>query len=110
MFYEAERRGAPPLALSLAFGADGSAREIAAPPRAALPAQRLGPRRARRAATAPRALLSSLEDAPFYARARIAHRLDGEEAVSIHEALDLDRFASPIVKAMLPFRMPRALY
>ena len=54
--------------------------------------------------------MSSLEDAPFYARARVAHRLDGEEAASVHETLDLDRFASPVVKAMLPFRMPRAFY
>ena len=101
---------APPLALSLAFGADGSAREIAAPPRCGAAAQRLGPRPARRAATASLDCCPSLEDAPFYARARIAHRLDGEDAVSMHETLDLDRFASPVVQAMLPFRMPRALY
>ena len=109
VFYEAERRRAPPLALSLAFACDGTAREIAAPARATLP--RSGWRLARHTRSDGEArLLSSLEDAPFYARARIAHRLDGEDAVSMHETLDLDRFASPVVQAMLPFRMPRALY
>jgi carotenoid 1,2-hydratase len=53
-------------------------------------------------------VISTLEDAPFYARSLIGHRVDGEDAISMHESLDLDRFANPVVKAMLPFRMPRA--
>ncbi len=107
VFYEAERRRAPPLALSLAFARDGTAREAQAPARAALPKSLWRVARHTRSEGDAR-ILSSLEDAPFYARARIAHRLDGAELCSMHEALDLDRFASPIVKAMLPFRMPRA--
>jgi carotenoid 1,2-hydratase len=55
----------------------------------------------------PARLISTLEDAPFYSRSQIAHLIDGEKAVSVHESLDLDRFAKPVVKAMLPFRMPR---
>ncbi len=107
VFYEAERRREAPLALSLAFTADGTAHEIEAPPRVELPASRWRLARATRS-QAPARLLAPLEDAPFYARARIAHQLAGEDAVSVHEALDLDRFASPVVKAMLPFRMPRS--
>jgi len=44
-----------------------------------------------------------------YARATIATRLFGEEALAVHETLSLDRFAQPWVRCMLPFRMPRAI-
>jgi carotenoid 1,2-hydratase len=46
-------------------------------------------------------------DAPFYARSAVRTRLLGEEAVGVHEALDLDRFASPLLKPMLAVRVPR---
>ncbi len=106
VFYEAERRREEALALSLGFANDGTAFEIEPPPRARLPRSRwLIPRETRGEGAR---VLSTLEDAPFYARSRIAHRLAGQDAISMHEALDLDRFASPVVKAMLPFRMPRA--
>jgi carotenoid 1,2-hydratase len=108
VFYEATRRRESPLSLSLAFGSDGELREVEAPARAPLPTSFWRIARDTRSEGSAR-VLSSLEDAPFYARARVAHRLEGEDVISIHEALDLDRFASPIVKAMLPFRMPRAI-
>jgi carotenoid 1,2-hydratase len=34
-------------------------------------------------------------------------RLLGQDATAMHESLSLDRFRSPIVQMMLPFRMPR---
>ena len=37
----------------------------------------------------------------------VEHALLGERVSSMHESLDLDRFANPLVRAMLPFRMPR---
>jgi carotenoid 1,2-hydratase len=49
----------------------------------------------------------TLEDSPFYARSLISTGLMGVEATAIHESLSLDRFRSGLVKAMLPFRMPR---
>ena len=106
VFYEAERRREGALALSLGFSEDGTAFEIEPPPRARLPKSRWRIGRETRGEGA--RVLSTLEDAPFYARSRVAHRLAGEDVISMHETLDLDRFASPIVKAMLPFRMPRA--
>ena len=106
VFYEAERRRTGPLALSLAFRRDGTVEERQAPPRAALPRTLWRLPRETRSERGAR-ILETLEDAPFYARSRVRHRLEGEDAVSIHESLDLDRFALPIVKAMLPFRMPR---
>jgi carotenoid 1,2-hydratase len=106
VFYEAERRREAPLSLSLGFAEDGVIREVEAPARAPLPKSLWRVARDTRSDGDAR-LLESLEDAPFYARARIAHRLAGEDAISMHETLNLDRFATPIVKTMLPFRMPR---
>jgi carotenoid 1,2-hydratase len=50
----------------------------------------------------------TLEDTPFYARSALATTLNGESVTMMHESLDLDRLKNPIVRAMLPFRMPRA--
>ncbi len=49
----------------------------------------------------------TLEDGPFYARSLLSTSLLGMEATAVHESLSLDRFRSGLVKAMLPFRMPR---
>ena len=51
----------------------------------------------------------TLEDTPFYSRSMIEGRYEGELATIIHESLSLDRLRSSLVRAMLPFRMPRAL-
>jgi carotenoid 1,2-hydratase len=55
-------------------------------------------------------LVETLEDTPFYARSRLAAHVYGEPSEIFHESLDLDRFSSPIVRAMLPFRMPRQIF
>ena len=106
IFYEAERRAAPPLNLSLRFDRDGACRQAEAPPPAPLPRTLFRVERMTRSQGEAR-VRATYEDAPFYARSAVAHRLDGEDVVSMHEALDLDRFANPLVKLMLPFRMPR---
>jgi carotenoid 1,2-hydratase len=106
ILYEGERRDGGELALSLRFRPDGGVEHAPAPPLTPLPATRWRlPRATRSQGLA--LVTDTFEDAPFYARARIAHRLDGEDVVSMHETLDLDRFSKAIVKAMLPFRMPR---
>ena len=56
--------------------------------------------------TAP-SLTGTLEDTPFYARSLVSATVSGHRSTGFHEALVLDRFASPWVQAMLPFRMPR---
>jgi carotenoid 1,2-hydratase len=33
----------------------------------------------------------------------------GQNVVAVHESLSLDRFRSPVVQWMLPWRMPRKL-
>ncbi len=52
-------------------------------------------------------VVRTLEDGPFYARSLLSARMLGVRAPAIHESLSLDRFRSPVVRAMLPFRMPR---
>jgi carotenoid 1,2-hydratase len=51
---------------------------------------------------------SALEDAPFYARCLLDTTLLGERVMAVHESLSLDRFRSPWVRALLPFRMRRS--
>lgn len=52
-------------------------------------------------------LVTALEDAPFYTRSLIDASIGGRRGLMVHESVDLRRFVSPVVQAMLPFRMPR---
>lgn len=100
--YEAWPRRGPVQLLSRCFLPDGS--DSALPPGDAVdlpvtPVWRM-PRPAR--GSVPLAVAKTLEDTPFYSRSVL--RGDGE---TVHESIDLDRFASPWVQCLLPFRMPR---
>ncbi|MDX5932117.1 carotenoid 1,2-hydratase [Acidiphilium acidophilum] len=108
IFYHANRRDGGTTDLSLDFAANGGVTTKPAPPAAPLPMTwwRL-PRETRNDPDTEPRLIRNFEDAPFYARARIATQIDGEPLDTMHETLDLNRFRSPIVQAMLPFRMPR---
>jgi carotenoid 1,2-hydratase len=46
-------------------------------------------------------------EAPFYSRCIVQTQLNGEIVQGVHEALDLTRFRSPVVKAMVALRVPR---
>jgi carotenoid 1,2-hydratase len=100
IFYDWQRRDGVLDALALQVGADGGLKEIAAPAMQDLPGTFWRMKRAARGAWE---VARTLEDAPFYARTL----LRGADGMAVHEALDLHRFSSPIVQAMLPFRMPR---
>jgi carotenoid 1,2-hydratase len=52
----------------------------------------------------------TLEDTPFYARSALNTRLEGQAVTMMHESLDLDRLKNNVVRAMLPFRMPRRFF
>ncbi len=96
----------PPLALR--FDTKGRAEAFEPPPSRQLPSSRWRVRRETRAdaAFAPE-VRRTLEDGPFYARSVLATRLLGRPATAIHESLSLDRLRSGLVRAVLPFRMPR---
>jgi carotenoid 1,2-hydratase len=107
-FYDAVRRDGTHLAAGVHFTDDGRAETMALPPLAAFARSRWTVRRETRADAGyrPRQVLPML-DAPFYTRAAVRTRINGEETVGVHEALDLDRFASPLLKPMLAVRVPR---
>jgi carotenoid 1,2-hydratase len=102
-----QRRGADRV-LAVRFLHSGEVLPFAPPPRAALPrtAWRIG-RTMRSDPDSPPRVVETLEDTPFYVRSVLESGLLGERVVSMHETLNVPRFASPVVRMMLPFRMPR---
>ncbi len=111
LFYDVERRDGGQSRLALRVGPAGDPRAIDPPPRMALPPTlwRLTGRLRAEGAEPPRAR-RILEDTPFYSRTALTGRHGGERAEIVHEHLSLDRLRLPIVRAMLPFRMPRVLW
>ena len=107
ILYDAERRRGEPLSLALSFDARGGFERRPAPPRARLPRTRWGLERATRSDDGRAEAVRPLEDTPFYARGLVGHTLFGEAVESVHESLSLDRLAHPVVRLLLPFRMPR---
>ncbi|MEM1161908.1 MAG: carotenoid 1,2-hydratase [Pseudomonadota bacterium] len=108
-FYDAERRDGTTLAKALHFGPDGAAKMVDAPPPKARFNRNLWlVRRETRADPGyrPREVTPMLH-APFYSRAAVQTQINGLETVGVHEALDLNRFASPLLKPMLAVRVPR---
>ncbi|MEM8665790.1 MAG: carotenoid 1,2-hydratase [Pseudomonadota bacterium] len=109
IFYETEElgEGAKGQRLALLCGADGSAEPIAPPPRHPLARTLWRVPRAAWSEGAPPVVRRTLEDAPFYVRTEVEMGLFGAKHTAIQESLSLRRFTNPVVKLMLPFRMPR---
>ncbi|MEI4492525.1 carotenoid 1,2-hydratase [Mameliella alba] len=107
-FYDARRRDGSALAAAIRFDAEGAARSVTPPPPARLRRSLWQVTRQTRAdpGHAPRQVQNML-DAPFYSRSMVTTRLDGTETTGVHEALDLRRFRSAMVKPMLALRVPR---
>jgi carotenoid 1,2-hydratase len=109
--YDVVRRDGEAASLALRFDGDQPGLLVEAPPPIGLPRTgwRIG-RQLRADAADDPASQRRLEDTPFYARSSLRARHDGVWADVIHESLSLDRLRNPIVKAMLPFRMPRIFW
>lgn len=108
IYYDVMRRHGPPLDVALRFNAHGDAEPIDAPPIIALPTSGWRVPRATRTDSGSGArIVASLEDTPFYNRAIVDTNLLGRPMRAVHEGLSLDRFASPWVQMLLPFKMPR---
>jgi carotenoid 1,2-hydratase len=111
VLYDAQRRDGAETSLALRFAPDGAVAALEPPPQAALP--KTGWRLARGTRTdagSAAAVVATLEDAPFYARSWLRTQLYGRTVDAFHESLSLDRFRLPLVRAMLPFRMPRRVF
>ena len=109
ILYNARRRDGTAQSLALRATPDGRVEPTDVPREVALRRSRWGIARPTRAdpGGTPR-VIETLQDAPFYARSVIATRLLGQDAVAVHESLDLDRFAALPIQLMLPFRIPRS--
>jgi carotenoid 1,2-hydratase len=107
IFYDADRRRDAPLSLALRFNAASEATPLEPPPVARLPKTNWAVPRLTRADDGAAQVLRRFEDTPFYSRSLISSRFAGSPVEWVHESLSLDRFANPLVRLMLPFRMPR---
>jgi carotenoid 1,2-hydratase len=107
-FYDGIRADGSTLALGLDIAANGTVQQITPPPLTALGPTAWAIRRDTRcdAGHRPRQTMALL-DAPFYSRSLVQTHISGETVQGVHEALDLTRFRSPLVKAMLALRVPR---
>ena len=107
-FYDAVRKDGSELATGLHFDPATGVRSVDLPPKVPIARSLWAVRRETRADPGyrPRQVMGML-DAPFYNRSMVRTRLDGAETVGVHEALDLRRFSSPLIKLMLAVRVPR---
>ena len=107
-FYDAERRDGGRLGVGVKFTEDGKLETIEVPRKAPMARSLWAVRREARSDPGfrPRQVKAML-DAPFYSRSVVRTRIGGVETDGVHEALDLDRFASPLLKPMLAVRVPR---
>jgi carotenoid 1,2-hydratase len=111
VLYDVTHRDGSNSSLTLNFDASGDVTPFEAKKRTTLPRSGWHIERVTRSdAGASPTVRRGFEDAPFYARTLLDTRLLGEKVTAVHESLSLDRFATPWCHAMLPFRMPRALW
>ncbi len=105
--YNTSPRAEAQRSMALRFRSDGGCEDIAVPAPAPLPKTAIWriPRPAR-ADAAPR-VLRTFEDTPFYSRSMVELPLLGDRRRAMHESFSGDRLRSPMVKSLLPFRMPR---
>ena len=106
VLYDIEQRDREERLLALRFAPDGSVRSFDPPRRQAMRPTAWRVARGLRSGT-PVTVQEQLEDTPFYQRAILRSELLGETVTSFHESLSVPRLVSPVVRAMLPFRMPR---
>ncbi len=108
ILYDAVLKDGRRRTLGLSFSADGTAADFTPPPRHPLPRGLwgVGGGIGCDAGALPQ-LLCRLEDTPFYSRALVRTSLEGVPVTMVHEALNCRRLANPMVRLMLPFRMPR---
>lgn len=108
-FYDATRRdGSDDLAVALSFDKSGAVQEIEAPPITPMRRSLWAVHRETRADRGFRPKQTQMMlDAPFYCRAGVRTKIHGEVTQGVHEALDLNRFANPLLKYMLAVKVPR---
>lgn len=112
VLYEGHEKDGAAFNLALRFDRDACAVPVAPPDHAPLSSTPIFwmPRGTRSDEGHHPQVKRTLEDAPFYARSILSTRLFGERVAAVHESLSLTRLDSAIVRQMLPYRMPRAIF
>lgn len=105
VLYDARRCDGSTLRMGRVFHADGRVEPLEAPRTVALGRTRWLLPRTTRTDGAPATIARTLEDTPFYARTELDTGLCGRRVRAVHESLSLERFCSPVVQSMLPFRI-----
>lgn len=106
VFYDMQPRDGAARGLALRFDTRGDVEQIEPPPRRRLRNSLWQVARHTRSLDEPK-VTRTLVDAPFYARSLVQSRVEGRSLLAMHESLALNRLTSPVVQAMLPFKMPR---
>lgn len=106
VMYDMQWPDQPDRLLCLRFGTNGQVDSFEPPERQRLP-KTLWRVDRRMRSPGPVKVQTQLEDTPFYQRALLQSELLGETVQSFHESLSVPRLVSPLVRAMLPWRMPR---
>lgn len=107
VLYDGRRVDGSVLRLGRTFHADGRVEPLEAPSSQELGRTRWLLPRTTRSDGAPARVVRTLEDTPFYARSELETSLGGRRMAAVHESLSLERFSSPLVQTMLPFRIRR---
>jgi carotenoid 1,2-hydratase len=111
LFYDINHRDGQATQLGLNVDRSGNVEEIASLPTSSLPSTFWRVDRAAWADAGTDIIVQkTLEDTPFYTRSALLTQIEGQSVAMVHESLDLDRLRNPIVRAMLPFRMPRRFF
>lgn len=108
VLYEGRRKDGTSFAKALRFGQDGRVETVGLLSEVELPMTGWRMKRLTRVDPGRKVTIrKTWEDTPFYARTALSTHMFGEAADAVHESLSLDRLTSPVVRLMLPFRMPR---
>jgi carotenoid 1,2-hydratase len=111
LFYDVDRLDGSRHELALSVSRSGEIERVLAPPAQALPRTLWGVQRQARGDPGGRLkVATTLEDTPFYSRSALSGDIFGRPAAIWHESLMLDRFSNPVVRCLLPFRMPRVVW
>jgi len=107
-FYDADRLDGSSLEAGVVFDENGGIDVLRCPPKAPMKRSLWQVRRETRADAGYQPVqVQNMLDAPFYSRSAVRTQYAGVETVGVHEALDLTRFRSPLIKPMLAVRVPR---